>query len=191
MNINQAIKFTDAHEKAAKTRLPSIKLVRALWSNFHLSETDIIFLAQQELANKYSAFKTGGSVLASQPAYNPPPLRSSSQSEREPETIRVSIEKEPERTIRIEVRILHETDYDVDGHRKAFIDFTLYDLRYKMDRYGQQIDGNTRYFSLMKYTRERLAKLGKNSISELPHKEQEIIAKKLQAAQDGNPVEAD
>src|SRR5439155_1272843 len=136
----------------------AIGLVRKLWSSLSLSDSDITTLAQQSLASRVSAFHTGPKDVEEnyQPPYREP---SSNRSESEPRIIAdVVKEHVPEQILNVEVRVLHTTNYDINGHRKPFILFTVYDARYSMDRYQQQIEGHTRHFKLMKFTRELLAK---------------------------------
>src|SRR5882724_1456183 len=151
MSISQAIRTV---VKAQKTGGSAIGLVRKLWSNLPLSDSDIETLAQQALANRVSAFHTGPKEIEDersyQPLYREP---SSSRSESEPHSrIAVTVLEDPTqtRTIDISIRVLHTTNYDINGRRKSFIEFTLYDLRYTMDRYQQQIEGHTRHFKVMK-----------------------------------------
>ena len=186
MDIQQAVKFIDKHQRASKSKETALQLVQKLWNQLDLSTSDVRSLAKGALSQKYSAFKTSGQPIARQPEYTP---YRRSQSE-QPREVDVEIGKLPEKSISVEVKILYDTTYDVGGQRKAFIDFTLHDLRYKMDDYEQQIEGHTRHFKVMKYARERLAKLGKNAVSELAQGEQTILAQKLKAAKNGSFEEA-
>ena len=98
------------------------------------------------------------------------------------------VKKRPVKVIDVEVRVLYDTKYDVMGKRKSFVEFTIHDLNFSINRYQKQIDGHQRHLEVMKYTKERLTKLGKKSVSELAQGEQNILARKLKAAIKRNPV---
>lgn len=188
MSIQEAVKAVYKQQKS--TGGSAIGVVRKLWAKLSLSDSDIETLAQQALAGRVSAFATGGhladkeeSTSSYREPYRPPP-QTNSPSEPRIHTS-VVIERPPVKVIDVTVSVLYNTNYDINGHRKAFIEFTLSDLNYSINRYGQQIEGHQRHLAVMQYTKERLNKLGKKSVSELAQGEQTILARKLKAAVNG------
>lgn len=185
MSIAKAISFIV--KSSQNTDQSAISLVRKFWSKLSLSDFEVESLAQQALANRVSQVLVGKArpepvEIPSRSAdswgsYSPAPKEQS-------ETIEFDavVTKTPIKTIDVSVRILYETGYDIRGKRKSFVEFTIYDLNYSISRYQQQIDGHTRHLQVMEYTKERLTKLGKKSVSELAPGEQSILARKLKAA---------
>lgn len=190
MSIQEAVKAVYKQQKS--TGGSAIGVVRKLWAKLSLSDSDLETLAQQALAGRVSAFATGGHLADKEESATPfrqfltesyhPPVSSPSEPRA---TASVTVERTPVKIIDVTVSILYNTNYDINGRRKAFIEFTLSDLNYSITRYGQQIEGHQRHLAVMQYTKERLNKLGKRSVSELAQGEQTILARKLKAAVNG------
>jgi len=181
-SVNYILKNARNSDEAA------IKLVRKFWDDLSLSDSDIKTLAQQALASHLSSVMVGKRRPEPESRVERIPARSYTEPIAS-YTGSISIERPKEETIDIEISVLHAS-YDINGRRKKFITFTVFDLNYTINRYEQQIEGHRRHLQVMEYAKERLTKLGKKSISELARGEQTILARKLQAAVDGRTAAA-
>jgi hypothetical protein len=192
MTIAEAAK--QARKLMLDTGASASDAVKALWPSLGLDEVDIESLAMSALSARAGQLATSG-----KPVIDLEPTRSRvvddipEQGYSVPVQFRstertVAITRTPVNVVERAVLVLHHAQYNINGKSVKLVDFGPYHLSRLEESAANNGNGFHRLAEFCQLTRERLAKLKKNSIRDLAQGEQEKIARNFWDIKNGISV---
>lgn len=165
-------------KQVQETKNPTVEVIHKLFPTLSLSEQERIQLQKEALSSRVNQVLTSGSLV--------------NVKSRE---VKVEIEPcekpisgglsgglssfVPEK-IDIDVRILHDVIYDVNGKRVAVIDMHVSSVSSVINSFNGRISGMTKTREFFVSLRARLKELNKTKVSDLARGEQTRFARQLE-----------